>query len=676
MQLPRSWFVFPCNGKLPATPHGFKDAKPYDSWPEGTFDGKNIALATGKASGVWVLDIDVKNGAQGMYSLEHLEEEHGNFDTLTARTWSGGLHYYFKYVPGIRSRTAVWPGIDVRSDGGYVIIPPSTIEGKPYSFLDVEKISGINAAPEWLIAALTEIKPIPKFTLPRTKEGKIPKGKQDDALFKFACSMTAQGFSPEKIKAALMQAILDCPQDKDNPFTDADIRRWMGSAENYDQGKAKVKLAEEQAAKAQERSRRSKEYAQKAKEKAQRIEALERAGLIYNKQTGTLTSCQANVEQLLRGKYPRKFWRNEFSLSDFFGQARIDDEIENTLHSELEREQRICFRREHVKNGVAELCALNKKNPLRDWLESLTWDNQARLNRIAVEILKASNESAEMLVRKWLISAIARVYDPGCKVDHMLVLIGKQGIGKSSAMRILASDDYFLDHIEDLRDKDTLLKFKGHWICEFQELSAMQRSQIEQVKAFITRKVDVYRAPYGHKEMVIPRMCVFAATTNDDHPLKQEDDENRRFWPVYCAEDALDTEKLLSWREQIWAEAVSAYKAGESIYIQDALLLQDIQTMQKELSDTTDTWEEILQPLFLENWFFMGTAFDKLEIEPGRQSKGDIFRLVRIFKRNGFVRKQVGGGEHRGKRAWIRLENAAETPWYGAADAQNRPEIV
>lgn len=673
------WKVFPCIGKLPATPHGFKDAKPLTEWPADTFKNKNIALATGKVSGVWVLDIDVKNGAPGAYSLEQLEKEHGKLDTLTARTWSGGLHYYFKYVPGIGSKVALLPGIDVRGDGGYVIIPPSTINEKPYSWLDVEEAveEYVSETPKWLINLTTEKKEAPKFTLPRDSSGKIPKGKQDDALFKFACSMTAQGFSPEQIKAALMQAILDCPQDTGKPFTDADIKRWMAGAEKYDDGKAKIKDAQEQAEKAQERARRSKEYAQRAKEKSQRIEALEKSGLIYNKQSGTLTSCQSNVELLLRGKYPGKFWRNEFSLSDFFGQIRIDDEVENTLHSELEREQRICFRREHIKNGVAELCALNKKNPLRDWLETLKWDGKVRIDALGTEVFKAKNESAAILIRKWLISAIARVYDPGCKVDHMLVFIGKQGIGKSTALRYLASDEYFLDHIEDLRDKDTLLKFKGHWICEFQELSAMQRTQIEQVKAFITRKVDVYRAPYGHKEMVIPRMCVFAATTNDDHPLKQEDDENRRFWPVYCQESSpLDTERLLSCRDQIWAEAVNAYKSGESIYIQDALLLQDIQSMQKELSDTMDTWEEILQPLFLEDWFFMGVAFEKLEIEPSRQTKGDIFRLVRIFKRNGYVRKRIGGGEHRGKRAWIRSEMENETPWYGRSEAQNRPEIV
>lgn len=674
MAFPAAWKVFPCNGKLPATPHGFKDAKPYKDWPEGTFNGKNIALATGSVSdNVFAVDVDVKNGASGMYSLEALEAEIGKLpDTLKSKTPSGGFHALLSAPVGVRvpCKIGFRPGIDIRGEGGYIIIPPSVIDGKAYYWLDTEEAKQelVLPSPEKLLALICEKKTLPKFTLPRGKDGKIPRGKQDESLFKFACALTAQGFSEEEIRAGLLMALKQCDQDKSEPFTDADIKRWMESAARYDQGAGQAKAAEERAAKAIHKAERSREYAQKAKEKAARIGSLEARGLIYNKQHGTLTSCQANVELLVEAKYPDKFWHNEFSLTDFMGKRRVDDDLESQIHSELEHENRICFRREHIRAGIKQLCSTRPKNPLRDWLDGLVWDKTPRIDALGLEALHAKNESATYLVRKWLISAVARVYEPGCKVDHMLVLIGKQGIGKSSALRALAGDEYFLDHIEDLRDKDTLLKFKGHWICEFQELSAMQRAQIEQVKAFITRKVDVYRAPYGHKEMVIPRMCVFAATTNDDHPIKQEDDENRRFWPVYCYEDSeIDYAGIAAARDQIWAEAVVAYKSGESLYIQDRLLLEDLKSMQRELSDTLDTWEEILQPLFLQKWFLMTDAFGKLEIDPAKQTKADIFRLARIFKRRGFVRKQIGGGEHRGKKAWIQGEFQEETPWYGGS---------
>lgn len=667
------WHVFPCwhNNKTPMTKNGFKNA--VRNPDPKNFTGKNVALVMGKISGVFSLDVDVKNEKVGAQTLEALENEHGKLPaTLMFQTWSGGWQYIWRYPKDvvIPVRISFRKDLDIRSDGSYAIIPPSVVNDKPYVWIDVEEPRDdlIVEAPDWLIKIICEKKPTPKFTLPRDKDGNIPKGQQDDALFRYTCSLISLGHSEDEIRAALMALLLKCPQDKDKPFTDADVKRWMESAARYDQGAGKARLAEEQATKAIQKAQKSKEYAQKAKEKAARIEGFEKRGLIYSKQYGTLTSCQANVETILGVKYGEKFWRNDFSLTDFMDKRRVDDELENHLHSELEVDHRICFRREHIKNGIAELCAANRKNPLRDWLDGLIWDKKARIDALGLEALHAKNESATYLVRKWLISAVARVYEPGCKVDHMLVLIGKQGIGKSSALRALAGDEYFLDHIEDLRDKDTLLKFKGHWICEFQELSAMQRAQIEQVKAFITRKVDVYRAPYGHKEMVIPRMCVFAATTNDDHPIKQEDDENRRFWPVYCYEDSeIDYAGIAAARDQIWAEAVAAYKSGESLYIQDRLLLEDLKSMQRELSDTLDTWDEILQPLFLQKWFLMTDAFGKLEIDPAKQTKADIFRLARIFKRRGFVRKQIGGGEHRGKMAWIQADFQEETPWYGGS---------
>lgn len=660
------WALFPCNGKIPATPHGFKDST--KDFNPADFTNRNVGLATGALSGIFVLDIDVKEGAPGAISLASLEDAHGKLDTLMCRTWSGGTHYYFWYVPGIGSRAGVWPGIDVRSDGGYVIIPPSIINGKSYSWLDVDapKSEHIKQAPDWLIAALVQKKELPAFKLPIDSSGKIPKGKQDESLFKYACSLTAQGFNQEEIHAALMLALTRCPQDAAKPFTDADVQRWMDQAAQYDDGKAKIQQAEAQANRARDRAAKSAENVRRAKERAERINGLERAGLIYNRQTGTLSSCQANVETLVRLKYPNRFWRNEFSMKDFFDKTEVSDSIVNNIHHELEVDQRIVFRREHVNHGIEKACEANKRHPLREELDALVWDKEPRLDRIAIEIFRATNDFADIMVRKWLISAIARIYSPGCKVDHVLTLIGKQGIRKSTALGILAGREYFLDDINDLGSKDTLMKFTGRWICEFQELAAMQRSQVEQIKAFITRQADVYRVPFGRREGISPRACVFAATTNDETPLKQED-ENRRFWPIYCAENLeVDTDKLIAWRDQIWAEAKAAYMNGESIYIQDALLLGELRSQQKNLSNTFDPWEELLKDVLAQDWFFMSEAYDKLDIASGHQDYRATNRLMAIFKRAGFIAaKQIGGGEHRGRRPWIRRELAHTQPWYG-----------
>lgn len=669
------WHLFPCqpNAKTPATLHGLYDA--VRNPDPATLQGFNVGLRTGKCSGVFTLDVDVNDGKVGALTLETLEHAHGRLPaTLRFQTWSGGLHYVFRYpLDGpVPSRVGFQQDLDIRSDGAYALIPPSIIHDRPYVWMDAEAPSDalILEAPAWLLALIRALPTAKKFVFPFDAEGLIPQGQQDDTMIRFACSLRAQGFDEAAILAAIREALTKCRQDPARPFTEKDTARWLASSARYDQGKGRAKAAENAAKKAVERSKKAEVQAAAARQKAERISLLEAKGLIYNKQTGTLTSAQMNVVALLSLKYAGQFWRNEFSMRDYCGRAEVTDELINRLHTELETDQRIVFRRDHLEHGLADLCASDKRNPLRDWLAGLAWDQETRLDRLAVEVFKAENPLATVLVRKWLLSAVARVFEPGCKVDHMLLLIGKQGIYKSTSLRILASDEYFLDHIEDLRDKDTLVKFKSRWICEFQELSALRRSEIEHIKAFITRQSDIYRVPYGHRDGVSPRTCVFAATTNDDHPLKEED-ENRRFWPVYCRDgEQIELERLRDWREQLWAEAVEAYRSGEALYVQDALLLDELTSQQRELSaPLSDPWEDALQSVLTQEWLFLGDAFDKLDLPADRQTMLDTMRLTRILRRNGFVRgPQIGGGPHRGKRAWLRKSLKGTTPWFNESE--------
>lgn len=165
--LSRGWAVFPCRNKIPLTAHGYKDAsKDIDTVRRMFSEHKNanIAVATGKVSGIFVLDIDVKNGAGGAESLMELEREFGELPhTAEALTWSGGRHIFFRYPEkGVGCKTGVRPGIDVRGDGGYVIAPPSVIEGKSYEW-EIEHHPDetmIAEAPEWLLELLEEKQPV------------------------------------------------------------------------------------------------------------------------------------------------------------------------------------------------------------------------------------------------------------------------------------------------------------------------------------------------------------------------------------------------------------------------------------------------------------------------------------------------------------------------------------
>jgi hypothetical protein len=122
---------------------------------------------------------------------------------------------------------------------------------------------------------------------------------------------------------------------------------------------------------------------------------------------------------------------------------------------------------------------------------------------------------------KWMISAVARIMEPGCQADHVLIFEGKQGIGKSKALQVLGGD-HFSDGLPDVHTKDARDHVRGKWIIEIAELSQMNKADVETVKAFITRREERFRPAYGRNELVYPRQCVFAATTNRFEFLKDD----------------------------------------------------------------------------------------------------------------------------------------------------------
>ena len=163
-----------------------------------------------------------------------------------------------------------------------------------------------------------------------------------------------------------------------------------------------------------------------------------------------------------------------------------------------------------------------------------------------------------------MISAVARALHPGCKADCALILHGPQGALKSTALRTLASDDWFFDGLRDLGNKDAAQGLRGKWIIEFGELSAMRRSDIETVKAYMSRQEEKYRAAYTRVEVTEKRRCVFAGSTNSDKPLR-DPTGNRRFWTVSVG--AIDIQALKRDRDQLWAEAVAAYRDGQQWWL-------------------------------------------------------------------------------------------------------------
>jgi predicted P-loop ATPase len=223
----------------------------------------------------------------------------------------------------------------------------------------------------------------------------------------------------------------------------------------------------------------------------------------------------------------------------------------------------------------------NPFHPIKQYLEKITWDRKPRINTWLADYLGAKGTPyTEGIAPRWLISGIARIYEPGCRVDHVLVLEGPQGKRKSTALQTLCGPDWFSDQLGDLANKDALLGLHGVWIIEFAELDSIKRTtQIERVKAFLTSPTDFFRPPYERVCKHVKRTNVFAASTNGSHYLTDETG-GRRFWPVLCGE--IQIEKLKKDRDQLWAEARVRYLENAPWWLETADLDKLAQAEQEE----------------------------------------------------------------------------------------------
>lgn len=199
-------------------------------------------------------------------------------------------------------------------------------------------------------------------------------------------------------------------------------------------------------------------------------------------------------------------------------------------------------------------------HPVREYLCGCIWDGTPRLDRWASRYLGAEDTLyVRAVTTRWLISAVARILDPGCKADCVLILEGRQGLGKSTALRILGGE-WFADEIAVLGTKDAAMQVAGVWIIELAELDSLTHAAADRVKAFVSRPTDRFRPPYGSRVIEQPRQSVFAGSVNHSAYLRDETGA-RRFWPLACT--AIDLDALGRDRDQIWAETRQRYLSGE-----------------------------------------------------------------------------------------------------------------
>jgi predicted P-loop ATPase len=245
--------------------------------------------------------------------------------------------------------------------------------------------------------------------------------------------------------------------------------------------------------------------------------------------------------------------------------------------------------KETVFQAIELVARENSFHPVKNYLATLRWDGTERLDCWLTDCLGVEKTEYAMAVgRMFLISMVARIYQPGCQADYMPILEGPQGQQKSSACRILGGE-WFSDSMPgNVGSKDAALHLRGKWLVEIADLHAFRRSEIAALKAFITRREDIYRPPWGRKEVYRPRQNLFIGTTNEEEYLKDPTGA-RRFWPVVTTDVNLDL--LVRQRDQLFAEALVRYQRGEHWWPDSDFEIAHIRPEQDERFEG-DAWED------------------------------------------------------------------------------------
>ena len=671
--------VFPCNpsgdhAKQPITKSGFKDATTdpdkiyrwYTQWPSAL-----IGLRTGRTSGVFVVDLDNKNGVNGIAELEKLEAKHGKLpETYTVITPSGGRHLYFA-MPDTDlgcSASRVGEGIDIRAEGGYVIAQPSMLgDGRKYTKIDNGfTVSDAAQAPDWLIKLATA---------KRKRKARTP-------LDRSVAEIKPRNW---------VQKILDAEC--------AEVVSAKKGARNDALNKAAWRLGQLVGQKALTREEAEDALYEAAKESGLLVDDGEDV-VLATINSGLTSGQEAAVEYpLFPDRHPdsgialRDSIDNVRALLSFLGLTLkynqfayrtdvsglkeyqfLDDNVLLEIWA-LAHQYWFKASRDHLAGALSAIGLENAYHPVLEYFCSLHWDGVERLDKWLTTYAGAEdNEYVRAVGRKTLLAAVRRVRQPGVQHDAMLVLEGPQYAGKSSLFRALAikdewfSDNFTLKYADD--EKKLIEQIGGCLILEIPELKGIKGSEVETIKAFLSRRTDKARLAYGRFPIRVPRQFIIGGTINpeDDAPYLRDQTGNRRFWPVTIAEN-IDLASFGRDIDQVWAEAVHLEAKGESLELPRHVLAAAKAEQEKRVG--VDPLVEALDDAF-------GEMLGKVLTE-------DVWTL--IGKPNAAQRKQwdkTALGQAMRKLGWARQQLRKKEPgekesrkrFFYTRGAEPYPEIV
>lgn len=277
------------------------------------------------------------------------------------------------------------------------------------------------------------------------------------------------------------------------------------------------------------------------------------------------------------------------------------------------------------------------KNEPKDWLRALPWDGKPRIDKFFAHYLGAFPNGYTFAVsRNFWIGMVARIYNPGCQLDNMVILEGKQGIFKSKALEAIGGK-WYMEASEEITSKDFFVALQGKLIVEIADLDSFSRADTNRIKKVITCRTDRFRMPYGRATQDHPRQSIFVGTTNEQHYLKDSTGA-RRFWPITCGH--IDLEGIRREREQLFAEAVARYLDNEDWY----QVPKDATLAEQEDRRQYDEWENIVGLYVRESCKSEVTIQDvaaQVGVDKGKLDVNIQRRLGSILRRMGWLSRVV-----------------------------------
>jgi len=330
------------------------------------------------------------------------------------------------------------------------------------------------------------------------------------------------------------------------------------------------------------------------------------------------------------------------------------------LREAIEREYRMTPSDALVRDALCTASIASSYHPVQDYLNGLAWDGERRIARLCTEVLNLPDTPlTHKILRAWLISAVARAMKPGCKVDTALVLVGPQGFFKSSFFRVLGGP-FFVDTALDLGNKDAYMQLAKAWIYEMPEIDVItSQKHAGQIKGFVSSQTDIFRPPFGRAVVEHPRSSVIVGTTNETRFLSDATG-SRRFW-VLRVEKPITIATLEAWRDQLFAEALAAYKAGEGWWL-DA----DEEQAREAANDAhcvIDPWEDPIISYIATrgpNDITISSIMGALNLELPQQNQAAMNRIGRVMHKLGYESRRKRDAASGGKRKLSVWQKAVE----------------